>query len=198
MAIFCEAPFFPSVAVTFTPTGTTTGTAPIHDLASRDGFGAAGKLGLLPPGEYTLVLNSSRLGSYPMLETTVTVDGHEGTSVTLGFVKFNVQAKALDEIGKGILVEILEEPSRKSVFRGPLGQMKTDDSAGGQHPMTLVLPLGTYTYALSDLDPNDRVSIMMPGGKAGGLIKPGEGNSFTLAQGHSATIVDLRSALVLK
>ncbi|MBI3890865.1 MAG: hypothetical protein HY303_04985, partial [Candidatus Wallbacteria bacterium] len=59
VAIFCEAPFFPSVAVTFTPTGTTTGTAPIHDLASRDGFGAAGKLGLLPPGEYTLVLNSS-------------------------------------------------------------------------------------------------------------------------------------------
>ncbi|MBI4869422.1 MAG: hypothetical protein HY816_20980 [Candidatus Wallbacteria bacterium] len=198
VAIFCEAPFYPSVSVTLTPTGTTTGTTPIHDIASRDGFGATGKLGLLPVGEYILRLENSRLGSFPMLETTVTVDGHQGTSVKLGFVKFRVQPKSEEAAGRGILVEILEEPTGRSVFKGPLAQLKTEDISGSQHPMTLVVPPGTYTYALTDLEPADSVSIALPGGKPGGLVRPGLANSFTLTADRSTAIVDLRSVLVIK
>ncbi|MBI2944751.1 MAG: hypothetical protein HYY25_11175, partial [Candidatus Wallbacteria bacterium] len=198
VAIFCEAPFYPSVSVTLTPTGTTTGTAPIHDIASRDGFGAAGRLGLLPNGEYILRLENSRLGSFPMLETTVTVDGHQGTSVKLGFVKFRVQPKSEEAAGRGILAEILEEPTGHSVFKGPLAQLKTEDISGGQHPMTLVVPPGTYSYALTDLDPADSISIALPGGKPGGLVRPSPANSFTLTADRSTAIVDLRSVLVIK
>ncbi|MBI4872165.1 MAG: hypothetical protein HY814_11430 [Candidatus Riflebacteria bacterium] len=197
VAIFVDAPFFPSVEVSLTSTRGVTGPAPVHDLASRDGVGKEGRLANLVPDSYLLRLSTATLPGYTLHEQEVVVDGHAGTSVVLGVVQFELPKQGAAQMLKGIRLELLEQESRKPVFKGPLEAACVLDSGGVKHPRTLILPLGSYDFALQDLDPKDGVSITPSGGRPG-LVLAGEGNSFKLGPQQRRTIVDLRPVLAVK
>jgi hypothetical protein len=197
VALFFNAPFYPSIEVSMVSTLGATGPAPVHDLASRDGFGQAGLLGRLQPGVYTLKLTSPSLPGYPLFESEVEVDGSTGTSVTLGLVEFAVPPKAASAVGKGIAVEILEEETGRPVFKGPLAKASVPDSGGRSHERSLVLPLGSYLFSLDDLDAKDSVGIAPSQGRPG-LVSLGKGNGFKLTREAPRTIVDLKTVLLVK
>ncbi len=197
VALFFNAPFYPSIEVSMVSTLGATGPAPVHDLASRDGFGQAGRLGRLQPGVYTLKLTSPSLPGYALFEGEVEVDGRTGTSVTLGLVEFAVPPKSTGVVGKGIALEILEEATGRPVFKGPLAKATVPDSGGRDHERSLVLPLGSYEFSLTDLDPRDAVGIAPAEGRPG-LVVLGKGNGFKLTREAPRTIVDLKKVLLAK
>ena len=197
VALFFNAPFYPSIEVSMVSTLGATGPAPVHDMASRDGFGQAGRLGRLQPGVYTLKLTSPSLPGYALFESEVEVDGRTGTSVTLGLVEFAVPPKSAGVVGKGIALEILEEETGRPVFKGPLAKATVPDSGGRDHERSLVLPLGSYEFSLTDLDPKDAVGIAPAEGRPG-LVVLGKGNGFKLTREAPRTIVDLKKVLLSK
>lgn len=165
----------------------------VQDVASPDTQGLEGRLSRLEPGRYLMRLSSEVLPDYPIFEKGIMADGKEGTLVTVGWVYFKLPPEGSWLLRRGMELVLLEEPSRRPVFKGPLEQAVMHDVSGKAHPDRLLLPPGEYTYGVRDISPDDSASIRGEGPTTAS-IEPRPPNGFVLTEENPGVIVDLTQA----
>ncbi|MBI4862491.1 MAG: hypothetical protein HY815_19855 [Candidatus Riflebacteria bacterium] len=167
----------------------------IVDLASPDGAGAKGRFKALRPGKYLMRVTSAVLPGYPLASKPVEVNGRDPEAVAFGAVTFKIPRERGFETERSIEVSVVEEPSKKPVFKGLLTTIDAPSLVGEAHPRTLLLPFGEYSYSLADLSRDPTIGFVnVPKGAALVLNE----NRFELTADKPTTVVSLEAIVRVK
>jgi len=179
--------FFPRVRVELEKPDGTPVTA---DFVSEDGLGLNRNLGRVRIGDYyRMKVFSLETPEAPFFNKVLKFTRDTLPRFALGSVRFVLPKALAFQLNAGMKVTIKCDPTGELVLQSKLGEIKAYSVYGDAFPMTVVLGVGTYRYAIEDVDAGDGVDILSTGGSLAEITE--SKNTFVISAKFPQAILDL-------
>ena len=165
------------------------------DLTNGDGSGVSGAFRTLKPGRYLMKATAPSAPDYPLVARPVEVNGRDVETLAFGAVTFRIPKERAFEVGQSLELSIIEEPSKRPVFKGLIRQAVVQGVDGESHPLMMSLPFGAYSYHLVDVSKDPTIGFLNQ--PKGARVELHE-NTFQLTAEKPSALVNLEGIIRVK
>jgi hypothetical protein len=164
-----------------------------EDRISPEGFGVEEKLLRIPPSRYRLALWTETLGKdRPLYDKVVELRRDFPPRFHFGLLTLDVPEAGQKLYRKTLQFTLRFEPSKDPVLEGILEDLHVKTTFGDLLWGKVILPFGSYSLVLEDLDTQDEARLLAQDGLP---MKKTDPIPFTLSEATPSVMIDLASML---